>query len=289
MTAVLEIRTFGGLRLSLDGQPVPPFPTRKVEALLVYLACAGRPCPRELLANLLWDERTQTQAQANLRATLSRLRQRLPDQLEISRHHLGLRRQALWLDAAALAEALAALSAAGPAEPIVRHLEETLRLYQGEFLEGFSLRDSRGFDDWLLLEREQMRRRVGEALARLAGWHAYRGSYGDALAHARRLLALDPLDEAGQRLLMRLLALSGDRSQALAQYAECVRLLEAELGVTPAAETEALYEQIKAGQFAPPEPAQPGGAHLAGEAAAPQRPMRLRLRAHCAHCLTTRT
>src|ERR1700694_458467 len=86
MLAALEIRTFGGLRVTLDGQPLPPFPTRKVEALLVYLACVGRPCPREVLANLLWDERTQAQAQTNLRAALSRLRQRLPNHLEITRY-----------------------------------------------------------------------------------------------------------------------------------------------------------------------------------------------------------
>ena len=45
---------------------------------------------------------------------------------------------------------------------------------------------------------------------------------------------------------MRLLALNGQRSDALAQYATCRRVLQAELGVEPAPETRALYEQYPA-------------------------------------------
>ena len=37
MSGLLEIITLGGLEIRLDGQPVLSFPTRKVEALLVYL------------------------------------------------------------------------------------------------------------------------------------------------------------------------------------------------------------------------------------------------------------
>jgi predicted ATPase/Tfp pilus assembly protein PilF len=46
---------------------------------------------------------------------------------------------------------------------------------------------------------------------------------------------------------MRLLALSGQRSAALAQYETCRRLLADELGIAPAAATVQMYEQIKAG------------------------------------------
>ena len=59
---------------------------------------------------------------------------------------------------------------------------------------------------------------------------------------------------------MRLLAIDGQRSDALAQYATCRRVLQAELGVEPAPETRALYEQILRGQ--------PLDGPAAGEAAA---------------------
>jgi DNA-binding SARP family transcriptional activator len=45
------------------------------------------------------------------------------------------------------------------------------------------------------------------------------------MEHAARLLELDPLMEAGHRQMMRLLAGSGQRTAALAQYESCQALL----------------------------------------------------------------
>lgn len=66
-----------------------------------------------------------------------------------------------------------------------------------------------------------------------------------ALEFAMRLLALDPWREEAHRQMMRLLARSGQRSAALAQYETCRRLLAQELGVEPSPETTALYERIR--------------------------------------------
>ena len=49
--------------------------------------------------------------------------------------------------------------------------------------------------------------------------------------------------------LIRLLAASGDRAGALAQYRECVRTLTRELGVPPLSETQRLYEEVNEGTF----------------------------------------
>jgi DNA-binding SARP family transcriptional activator len=38
---MLEIRTFGGLHLFCDGEPIEELTSRKAEALLVYLAVTG--------------------------------------------------------------------------------------------------------------------------------------------------------------------------------------------------------------------------------------------------------
>ena len=45
----LEIQTFGGLRLMSSGKDLTHLGSRKAEALLVYLACTGRPQAREVL------------------------------------------------------------------------------------------------------------------------------------------------------------------------------------------------------------------------------------------------
>lgn len=50
---------------------------------------------------------------------------------------------------------------------------------------------------------------------------------------------------------MQLLALSGDRGVALAQYERCRHVLWRELGVDPTAETQALFERTQTYPFAP--------------------------------------
>src|SRR5690606_8519225 len=70
------------------------------------------------------------------------------------------------------------------------------------------------------------------------------------------LLRLDPLHETTYRHLMHLRALNGDRAGALRVYHECVTMLEQELGVSPATETQALYQRLlKAEPQATPVPA----------------------------------
>src|SRR5262249_6290434 len=59
-----------------------------------------------------------------------------------------------------------------------------------------------------------------------------------AIAYARRLVAHDPLDEAGYRDLMRLLTAAGDRAGAARVYHECAAVLQRELGIEPSQETQ---------------------------------------------------
>jgi ABC-type oligopeptide transport system substrate-binding subunit len=61
--------------------------------------------------------------------------------------------------------------------------------------------------------------------------------------------------------LIHLLALSGDRAAALAEYERCREILWRELGVEPAEETTALYQRIRTGELAPApsRPAEIGG------------------------------
>ena len=127
------------------------------------------------------------------------------------------------------------------------NLQSAIELCRGDFLEGFSLPDNSPFEEWLLVKREQVKRLRLEALQRLSdSWEA-RGEYAKALAAARQGLDLEPWLEEGHQQVMRLLALTGQRSAALAQYETCRSLLAKELGVEPGAETVRLYEAIRDG------------------------------------------
>jgi DNA-binding SARP family transcriptional activator len=89
MTEHLAIRTLGGLAVQLDANPIE-FETQKEAALLVYLACTGRAHPRGVLAEMLWEERTQSQSLANLRHVLAQLRRRIKPYIAITRETVAM-------------------------------------------------------------------------------------------------------------------------------------------------------------------------------------------------------
>ena len=62
MNSSLQIFTLGSVRILSGGQPLAKLTNQKAKALLIYLASTRRRQPREVLADLLWDERSQSQA-----------------------------------------------------------------------------------------------------------------------------------------------------------------------------------------------------------------------------------
>jgi DNA-binding SARP family transcriptional activator len=98
-------------------------------------------------------------------------------------------------------------------------------------------------------EREFWRRQVTESLEKLIAYYALRQHNQQAQSCARRWLELEPWQEEAHRLLMVLLARSGNRSAALAQYDQCRHILAAELAIEPSRELAALAAQIRAGEI----------------------------------------
>ncbi len=118
-------------------------------------------------------------------------------------------------------------------------LREAVALYRGDFLAGF-------YDDWMVVERERLRELFLAALERLLALCKAGGAYEEALGYAQRLVAEDPLREAGHREVMRLCHLLGRSNKALQQYELCRAVLAEELGAEPTAATTVLYREIAA-------------------------------------------
>jgi predicted ATPase/DNA-binding SARP family transcriptional activator len=251
----LALYLLGPPRVELDGEEIH-VSRRRAMALLAYLAVTGRTHSRDSLAALLWPEYDQSSARADLRRTLSLLNRTLgEDCLTIDRETAGLNPDAdLWLDVDQFRQRLAAGEGHGHPSTEVSPdclplLEEAVALYQDDFLSGFTLRDSASFDEWQFFQTEGLRDELASTLERLVRHHSAQGErgYERAIGYARRRLALDPLHEPAHRELMQLYAQVGQRSAALRQYEECVRILREELGLPPSQETTSLYERIRAG------------------------------------------
>jgi DNA-binding SARP family transcriptional activator/predicted ATPase len=246
----LTISLLGPPRVERDGVPVE-VDTRKATALLAYLAVTAQGQNRDSLAGLLWPEYQQARARAALRRTLSTLKKALGGRWLVVRGDLvDLDRTHLSLDVENFHELLAATSRHGHERSdacprCIGPLSEAVDLHRGDFLAGFALRDSLGFDEWQLFQSEGVRRDLAGALERLAQEEAETGELDAAIGHARRWLQLDPLHEPAHRQLMLLYARTGQRAGAIRQYRECVRVLDQELGVPPLEETTELYHAIE--------------------------------------------
>ncbi len=258
---LLIIRLLGGVHLELGGKAVASLPTRKAEALLVYLVCHQRPFPREHLAELLWDDRSQEQALANLRSVLSTLRRAFKPYLLITRQTVGFNHATAYqLDVAEFQQH------AENAQTNPDRAQQAITLYQGHFLDGFYLRDSRGFEEWALIERERLQRTAVTLLEQLVHHHTSQSAYTTALSFADHLLQLNNLSEHAHRQKMLLLARTGQYNAALQQYDTCCQILENELGVEPASETRARHAQILTARETPAPHLPPPLPHFVGRA-----------------------
>jgi len=247
----LFINVFGPPRIELVGVPIN-VDTRKAIALIAYLAVTRQLHSRDSLATLLWFENDQPHARAALRRTLSSLNKALGQRwLDIERETLSLNFHAdIRVDVHNFRGLLAECSTHGHApgeicSSCIQPLTESIALYTDDFLAGFSLRDSPGFDDWQFYQADTLRREFASALERLTRCHSSQHHFDTAIAYARRWLSLDKLHEPAHRQLMSLYAWAGQRTAALQQYRECVQALEQELGVSPLETTTHLYQRIK--------------------------------------------
>src|SRR3712207_1228743 len=252
-----RVLLLGAPRIEHGGEPIE-VDTRKAVALVAYLALTRRRHARDALAGLLWPEYNQRRARAALRRTLSSLgKARTEGWLEVDRESVELNRDRVWVDVERFRELLAECRTHGHPETEVcpeclSPLSEAVALYRDDFLAGFALRDSAAFDDWQFFQAEELRRELAGALERLSRGHGALEEWEEAVSHARRWLALDPLHEPAHRWLMQLYAWAGQRAAALRQYRECVRVLEGELGVSPLEETTRIYEAIQENNVPPP-------------------------------------
>jgi DNA-binding SARP family transcriptional activator len=261
--ARLTLTLLGGFHAATDFGAVVTLPTRKAQALLAYLALpAGRAHPRDKLAALLWGDVRQPQARSGLRQALFALRRVLT-----ATNPPGLRCQGgtVALDPAAIAVDVAAFEQQATTEN-PDDLARAVGLYQGDLLAGLTVQES-PFEEWLLFERERLRELALETMARLLAHQRSAGAPEAAIQTALRLLALDPLQEAVHRALMRLYAGLGRRGAALRQYQLCVDVLQRELRTAPEDATKQFYQEIL--QQSPAHPAgiaqttQRGAEHLA--------------------------
>ena len=254
----LTFTLFDYPNLSRNGVPLR-LRSRKCIALLAYLAVTDANHSRTELESIFWPDSNREGAHNVLRVTLSILRRAMGEAwLVVDRETIGLdgsHRAAV--DVIRFRDLLAQCRThdhptSTTCPQCLPLLVEAVELCQGDFMSGFSLRDSPQFDDWQALETEALREELGGVLERLVEGFAVPGDVQRAIGYAKQWVTLDPLREPAHRHLMRLYMRSDQQAAALQQYETCERNLREELGVSPSRETFDLYQAIRARQVSGP-------------------------------------
>lgn len=250
---MLRLRLFGPPIIERDDTPLTEFNNRKALALLFYLVLMPGQHQRHQIATLLWPELSEEKALSNLRYNLWTLRQALGE-LPIEASRLTIAFQAnseVWIDVHEFQVGLNPHNSS--AEPNVAQdiskLQHAVELYRGDLLDGLELSGTPFFDEWLQEQRIHFHLKAVDTLTQLSHYYTTHHRLSEALDATRRLLELEPWQEQAHQQLMLVMALSGQRTNALEHFEQYRQRLAAEMGLDPEPETMILLQRIKAGSL----------------------------------------
>ena len=249
--ASYQVRVLGRFEIVGPQGPVA-VRAKKLRGLIAYLSATHpEPQSRETLMALFWGSHFDKQARQNLRQSIARLKQLLgPEALVIDEESVGFRSHLLESDIGRLKRAIrdkspVALRAAGD-------------ISSADLLAGLSIAEE-NWSEWLESERPRVHQHLVDALVLLSDLEFGDGNFDAALHAAERALDLDPLREDAFRSVVRALERLARGSDAINRYVAFTERLQKELGVSPAEETLALVDAMRA---SPPDPAPAGLAAL---------------------------
>ena len=240
----LRIRTLGGAVVEVGDTALTAADWSYAKPReLMFLLASSPPMTKDQIAAALWPDLSRQQLGNALHTALRELRRALGDagwvryadgryQFDRSRPHE--------CDVTAFEDALVAARRARPGEAALPELQRAIAVYGGDFLDGMAT------GEWALVRRDELRRAFESALLATGRLQAAAGRHQAAAAAFRRAVAHEPLNESAHRELMNCWARLGETARAVRHYEELAGVLRAQVGVAPAAETEALYRKLLA-------------------------------------------
>ncbi len=223
----LELRLLGPFAVRRAGQAVPLPASRKVRALIAYLALSSRPVSRSHLCELLWD--VPNDPRGELRWCLSKARSFLD---EPQRRRIESVDEAVRLDVSDGSLDVDARSIDQALRPGIDQLDRAAlqalsARFTGEFLDGLEIERSARFSAWLLAQRRRFRAGRLAVLEHLVESLAH-DEPAQAFAHLEKWLQLAPFDRRAHELVLAALGRGGQLPEGEEHLARTARLFEAE-------------------------------------------------------------
>ncbi len=242
---MISIHLFGKLTVTDSACAPIPLTGAKTLGLLAYLALnTEMPPSRDRLTTLFWGDRFTDQARQSLRQAIAKLRKTLihpeGDTIITDGDRVGLNPELVSVDV----DEFSRLATQGDPQATL----DAIGLMKGPLLDGLYGQQAE-FEDWIVSERQRFSIMSQTLLERAAKYAQQQGQMAEALEFARRMVALDPLRDASQAVLIRILAQRGERAAAVQQFNNYEETLRKELGVGPGGELLKLMEEIRSEGF----------------------------------------
>ncbi|HKL75907.1 MAG TPA: BTAD domain-containing putative transcriptional regulator, partial [Halanaerobiales bacterium] len=229
----LDIKLLGERDVQLADNKIE-FPYKKVEALFYYLIVEKK-ISRSKVASLLWGNMTDSKAKKNLRNALYQLKKSITEDIfkksGSSTLHLNKDKYDFKIDL----------------EQFMKNdsLKKSLKVYNGDFLEGFLLKRSPSFNDWIIDNRNYYQQLYIEKLKKRIENLESREKNEKAINYLQDLIKVDEFNEMAYRKLMNLYHKNGQSAKALQVYKKLDEILEKELGINPDQKTLSLLQEIR--------------------------------------------
>ena len=222
-----RLRVVAGFELSIDGATIclPSY----VERVLAYLAVNERAQPRSRVAYQLWIDLPEVRASANLRTALWRGRRVLGGLIVCRGGYLSLD-SALDVDVRRLQSQAQRLF---DPDSELTDLDVDVSLMVGDLLPDWS-------DEWIDVERERLRQLRVHALEAWCKRLMEARRYAEALDVGIQALAVEPLRETAQRLVIEAHLAEGNPAEARRRYHLFRARLLDDLGLEPSIELREL-------------------------------------------------
>ena len=118
-------------------------------------------------------------------------------------------------------------------------------LYTGPYLEEDM------YEDWAIGRRDSLQALLVSALSKKAKAHSQMREFSEAIDCCNRIHEMDPYNEQVYRQKILYYYRSGAKNEAMRAYQHCKHVLERDLNVSPAPETELLFENMRDNKIFP--------------------------------------
>ena len=227
MKRELTLKLFGPPKVVFQQKDIR-FSFLKMEALFYYLAVSGE-VNRDEIAGILWGDKENQVARKNLRNTVYQANKIFEGDVIVSpsRSSLALNPE---------------LNLSLDVQLFERDPISNLHLYQGDFLEGFYVKDDEDFDQWASRKRSAYKQLYIESCYQKIDKEGLGDPGIESLLH--HLVELDEFEEKNYQLLMEYYRVHHQLGKFFETYYKLVDLLDRELNVRPSRVIEELYHSV---------------------------------------------